>query len=270
MRAELHERFAAWLERAMPERAGEYEEILGFHHEQAYRQRVELGETEPAVQEIAARAALLLAAAGRRAIGRGDMLGAVQLLRRAVALVPDPDPAWLLDLGELEIWTGENATAGFELLRAARGRAESRGHAGVAALAAVLYATFAAGDRFARRFVPSGDREIREIYALRTIRPRGEIATRLATIIGPAEELFWRGLIQDGLAARFGRWRGAAAAAGAYGAAHVVTGNATLVGAATTAGAYWSALRATGMPIGALVVSHVVWDVWIFLVQPTA
>jgi len=135
--------------------------------------------------------------------------------------------------------------------------------------AAVLYLTFQVGDRFARTYLPGGDREIREIYALRTIRPRGEIAIRLATIIGPAEELFWRGLVQAALMDRFGRWRGAALAAGAYGGVHVVTGNFTLFGAAGVAGAHWCALYAAGVPLGALVVSHVAWDVWIFLVQPT-
>jgi membrane protease YdiL (CAAX protease family) len=135
--------------------------------------------------------------------------------------------------------------------------------------AAVLYVTFQVGDRFARRFVPSGDAEIREIYALRTLRPRGEIAARLAAIIGPAEELFWRGLVQSALMRRFGRWPGAALAAAAYGGVHVVSGNFTLLGAAGVAGAHWSALYAAGVPLGALVVSHVAWDVWIFLVQPT-
>ena len=135
--------------------------------------------------------------------------------------------------------------------------------------AAVLYVTFQVGDRFARRFVPSGDADIREIYALRTLRPRSEIATRLAAIIGPAEELFWRGLVQSALMRRFGRWPGAALAAAAYGGVHVVSGNFTLLGAAGVAGAHWSALYAAGVPLGALVVSHVAWDVWIFLVQPT-
>jgi len=137
------------------------------------------------------------------------------------------------------------------------------------ASAGALYVTFAVGDRFARRFVPGGDREIREIYALRTLRPREEIAARLAFVVGPAEELFWRGLVQEALMARFGRWRGAALAAGAYGGVHVVTGNFTLLGAAGVAGAHWCALYAAGVPLGALVVSHVAWDVWIFLVQPT-
>lgn len=135
--------------------------------------------------------------------------------------------------------------------------------------AGVLYLTFLLGDRFARRFVPGGDSQIREIYALRTLRPRGEIAARLATIVGPAEELFWRGLVQAALMRRFGRWKGAALAAGAYGGVHVTSGNFTLIGAAGVAGAHWCALYAAGVPLGALIVSHVAWDVWIFLVQPT-
>jgi membrane protease YdiL (CAAX protease family) len=137
------------------------------------------------------------------------------------------------------------------------------------ASAATLYATFRLGDRFARRFVPGGDAQIRDIYTLRTLRPRPEIAARLATIVGPAEELFWRGLVQEALMARYGRLPGAALAASAYGGVHLVTGNFTLFGAAGVAGAHWCALYAVGVPLGALVVSHVTWDIWIFLVQPT-
>ena len=135
--------------------------------------------------------------------------------------------------------------------------------------AGTLYLTFKAGDVFARRFVPGGDAQIRDIYTLRTLRPKEEIAVRLATIIGPAEELFWRGLVQEALMARYGRWAGAAMAAMAYGGVHIVTGNFTLFGAAGIAGAHWCTLYAAGVPLGALVVSHVAWDVWIFLVQPT-
>ncbi len=137
------------------------------------------------------------------------------------------------------------------------------------ASAGTLYLTFKLGDRFARRVVPAGDREIREIYSLRTIRPREEITLRLATIIGPAEEIFWRGLVQGGLEHRFGRWRGAALGTAAYGGVHLVARNFTLLGAAGVAGLHWSLLRALRMPLGALIVSHVAWDIWIFLLQPT-
>jgi membrane protease YdiL (CAAX protease family) len=127
--------------------------------------------------------------------------------------------------------------------------------------AAGLYAIFQTGDRVARRIMPKGSQEIGDIYALRSLRPKSEIATRLATIIGPSEELFWRGFVQ-------GR-TGAPGAALAYGGAHLVTGNATLIGAATVAGVYWGLLRAIGMSMPALITSHVAWDIWIFLLAPT-
>ena len=137
------------------------------------------------------------------------------------------------------------------------------------ASAGVLYLTFRVGDRFARQFVPGGDAQIRDIYALRTLRPKPEIAARLALLVGPAEEIFWRGLVQSALMRRYGRWPGAALAALAYGGVHVVTGNFTLMGAAGVAGAHWCTLYAAGVPLGALIVSHTTWDIWIFLVQPT-
>ncbi len=137
------------------------------------------------------------------------------------------------------------------------------------ASAATLYVTFQVGDRLVRRLLPTGSRDIERIYSLRGLRPRSEIALRLATIVGPAEELFWRGFVQETAMAHLGRWPGAAAAAAAYGGVHAVTGNFTLFGAAGVAGAHWCALYAAGVPLGALIVSHTVWDIWIVLVQPT-
>jgi membrane protease YdiL (CAAX protease family) len=135
--------------------------------------------------------------------------------------------------------------------------------------AAGLYLIFQAGDRLARVILPAGGQEIGEIYALQELRPRAELAARLGLIIGPAEELFWRGFVERRLAQRFGRWPGAALAAASYGGAHIVTQNLTLTGAATVAGVYWSSMAALGAPMPALIVSHIAWDIWIFLVAPT-
>jgi len=136
-------------------------------------------------------------------------------------------------------------------------------------VAAGLYGVFQVGDRLARRVLPSGDRDIEQIYKLRELQPHSEIGLRLAAVIGPAEELFWRGLLQRSVAGRWGPGRGAAASAVAYGGAHLVTANRALIGAATVAGLYWSFLASLGMPMAALIVSHVAWDIWIFLVAPT-
>ena len=127
--------------------------------------------------------------------------------------------------------------------------------------AAILYRIFSLGDQLARQLMPRGSKEIKDIYALRTLQPPEEIGARLATVIGPAEELFWRGFVQ--------RRAGGLAAAAAYGGVHLVTGNATLVGAAAIAGIYWGLLRALGMSMPALITSHIAWDIWIFLLAPT-
>jgi tetratricopeptide (TPR) repeat protein len=87
-RAQLHERFARWLERSGKPPTAEQEEILGYHLEQAFRYQQELGPSDGAV---AARAGALLARAGRRGVGRGDLPAAVSLLTRAAALLPDSD-----------------------------------------------------------------------------------------------------------------------------------------------------------------------------------
>jgi uncharacterized protein len=138
------------------------------------------------------------------------------------------------------------------------------------AAAAGLYGVFQVGDRMARKLLPKGADQIDEVYRLRQLRPEAEIAARLALVIGPAEELFWRGLVQRRAAHLHGRWEGAALTAAAYAGAHVVTNNLTLTGAAGVAGAYWSALAAAGVPMTALIVSHIAWDIWIFLIAPTA
>jgi uncharacterized protein len=135
--------------------------------------------------------------------------------------------------------------------------------------AAVLSLVFAAGDRIVRRVIPGGDRMVDRLIALGTLEPPGAVAMRLVGVIAPAEELFWRGWVQETLAARYGRWRGAVLATILYAAAHAGAGNIVLVGAAGFAGAHWSSLRAAGVPLGALLVSHAAWDVWIFLVRPT-
>lgn len=136
--------------------------------------------------------------------------------------------------------------------------------------AGVLYGIFVVGDKLARRIMPRGGAEIASIYDLSTLGRRLELGARLALIIGPAEELFWRGLVQKHLAARYGRWWGAVLGTLAYGGVHIVTGNATLLGAASVAGAFWSGLYVLDTPMSALIISHASWDVLTFLVAPIA
>ena len=82
VRAELHERFADWLEERGADLV-ELDEILGHHLEQAARYKAELDQLDTG---LACRAAERLSAAGRRALGRGDDRAAASLLERSLAL----------------------------------------------------------------------------------------------------------------------------------------------------------------------------------------
>jgi predicted ATPase len=86
-RAELHERHAQTLERRSGSRASEYEEILGYHLEQAYIAWSELGPVDERAVEAARRGGSVLFSAGRRALTRGDWPAATNLLTRSRFLV---------------------------------------------------------------------------------------------------------------------------------------------------------------------------------------
>src|SRR5439155_7723671 len=67
-RAELHERFVDWVEREDTGRVTEFEEIRGYHLEQAFVILVQLGAIDDHVRSVGARAAAYLSSAGGRAL----------------------------------------------------------------------------------------------------------------------------------------------------------------------------------------------------------
>ena len=100
-RADLHERFADWLE-GTGGALGEEDQIVGYHLERAYRYRTELAAETERERTLADRAGRLLAGAGTRASARGDHHATINLLSRASSLLAADDPlriAILPDLG---------------------------------------------------------------------------------------------------------------------------------------------------------------------------
>jgi class 3 adenylate cyclase/tetratricopeptide (TPR) repeat protein len=139
-RADLHERFADWLEEVAQDEAAEYEAIVGYHLEQAYRYLAELGHADERAVELGRRAGRLLASAGRQVLSRGDMPATVNLLGRAAELLPRSDPdrlALLPDLGDALLETGDMPRAR-EVLDAAIEEAAAAGQKAVEARAIVI------------------------------------------------------------------------------------------------------------------------------------
>jgi class 3 adenylate cyclase/tetratricopeptide (TPR) repeat protein len=121
LRADLHERYADWLQAKAGDRVAEYEEILGYHLERAYGYRAELGRVDA---ELGGRAGERLRAAGERALARGDMPAAHDLLERALAIgARDPE---LLRMAALARWGVGDLTRAEPLLAEAAEASDER------------------------------------------------------------------------------------------------------------------------------------------------
>ena len=115
-RVVLHQRFVDWADQVNKQRGREteFEEILGYHLEQAYRYRSELGPLDDAAVALGTRASSRLASAGRRAMARGDFPAAANLLDRAARALDERDaerPRLLVSAGEAYLEIGEFSTA---------------------------------------------------------------------------------------------------------------------------------------------------------------
>ncbi len=120
-RADLHERFVDWLEQVASDRVMEYEEIRGYHLEQAFLIRAQLGPIDDHTRSVGTRAGGYLASAGRRALARGDVSAASTLLNRAAAVLAPGDarrPELFMLAGEAFFEEGAQKQAAAAIARA--------------------------------------------------------------------------------------------------------------------------------------------------------
>ena len=134
--------------------------------------------------------------------------------------------------------------------------------------AAALYGVFYAGHFVSRTFAFSRS-EVAAIYALKEGADPRLVAFLMAFVIGPGEEIFWRGYVQRTLAGRPGS-QGLVLSVAAYGLVHLGSGSVTLIGAALVCGLFWGCLYQRFKSIWLNVISHVLWDIAVFLVWPFA
>lgn len=135
------------------------------------------------------------------------------------------------------------------------------------AAAAVLYAIFWVGGLVAREILPFAQSELGGIYRWKGNLSPWRMGVLMALVIGPGEELFWRGYLQKKMTGRYALG-GVALVVAAYGLAHLATGNRMLMIAALTCGAFWGLLYWRLQNIWVNIVSHVAWDIAVFLIFP--
>jgi class 3 adenylate cyclase/tetratricopeptide (TPR) repeat protein len=205
LRAELHERAARWLEG----KQGELEALIGHHLEQAVRFRRELRLGDKRTDALAEEAGTYLANAGRRAHTRFDVPASVNLIERALALLPESAARvdLLLRLAHTIELRGDLSRSE-ELIRQADAEAKACGDAAVEWRARLALAFLGDGDPDERLALAlqavaaleqAGD-ELGLFHALRSAGIAGLAGGRL----GPTADAFERALR---LARQLGEWQ---------------------------------------------------------------
>lgn len=137
------------------------------------------------------------------------------------------------------------------------------------ALALALWGVFWVGDKVATWMFPFARPQVDTIYSMKESQSEWIIGLLLLFVIGPAEEIFWRGFVQRGIGVRSTANAAFVATLLIYGLIHVWKFNFMLVIAALVCGLVWGlAYRLWPKQLFALIVSHAVWDTLVFVVWP--
>jgi uncharacterized protein len=134
--------------------------------------------------------------------------------------------------------------------------------------ALILYLIFFLGNYLSRLWFDFASPGIEGVYKFKGDAAGIRIALLMMLIIGPGEELFWRGFLQRKFANRYGKWAGLIIALILYTGVHIFTGNFMLIMAALICGLFWGWMYSKYNSMLINVISHTVWDIVVFLVLP--
>lgn len=134
--------------------------------------------------------------------------------------------------------------------------------------AVILYFVFFTGNYLSRMMFDFAGDGIANVYAFKGEAEAIRIGLLMLLVIGPGEEIFWRGFLQRHFENRLGKWTGFLVATAIYTGVHVFTGNIMLIVAALVAGLFWGWMYMRYQSMVMNVISHTAWDIAVFLVLP--
>ena len=140
-------------------------------------------------------------------------------------------------------------------------------------IAFALWGLFWIGDKVSSWMFAFARPEVDSVYAMKTGLPTWLIAVLLLCLIGPAEELFWRGYVQRTMSRILGgknpEDKAFILTAVIYALVHVWSFNFMLIMAALVAGLVWGLIyRLRPQALPALIISHALWDALVFVLLP--
>lgn len=130
-----------------------------------------------------------------------------------------------------------------------------------------LYFVFAAGNYLAQ-MLPFAKSGIAGVYGLKHGISSARIAFLMVLVIGPGEEILWRGYFQRVFGIAYGPFIGMVIATFFYTAMHIASMNIMLIAAAGICGVFWGLLYLKYRSVLLNVVSHTAWDIAVFLLFP--
>lgn len=136
-------------------------------------------------------------------------------------------------------------------------------------IAACLWGVFFVGDKVSQLILPFAREQVNIIYNIKGNLSPTLLALLLLFVIGPAEEIFWRGYVQRTLTKYRSPFVAFLLTTACYTAIHLPSGNFMLIMAALVCGIVWGGLYWL-MPnqLRAIIISHALWDAAAFVWLP--
>lgn len=136
-------------------------------------------------------------------------------------------------------------------------------------IAAMLWGIFWMGDKVSSWLFDFARPQVNLIYGMKEGESPWLLSVLMLFLIGPAEEIFWRGYVQRSLSQRWNSDKSFLVTTALYALVHAGSCNFMLLMAALVAGVVWGGLyRFFPERMAAIIVSHAVWDVAVFIWFP--
>jgi membrane protease YdiL (CAAX protease family) len=137
------------------------------------------------------------------------------------------------------------------------------------AIAVALWGVFWIGDKLSQLMFDFARPQVDTIYGMKDGQSPWLLTALMIFLIGPAEEIFWRGYVQESLSKRWNANKGFIVTTLIYALVHAGSLNFMLTMAALVAGVVWGALyRFFPKYFAAIIISHALWDVAVFIWFP--
>ncbi len=136
------------------------------------------------------------------------------------------------------------------------------------ASAVFLYFVFYFGEYFSTMLFDFARDQVDNIYSMKDGENKLYLGVLLLLLVGPAEEIFWRGYVQRMLIPKYGEWTALIVTTLIYTLVHIWSFNFMLIMAAMICGAFWGLLYKYNKNLVTLIISHAVWDVSVFILLP--